>query len=145
MSKLIALFCLFIITISLNFTQPALALDSNLKDQVAPLIERIMSLQSQGVEMDSLRKNPDRLAQCGKLMRYRQPIASSLYDEVSAFTDAYPPSAGYAGLVAQNLHSSAGNLSICVSCSRWAMESCSIASNSLKNAQKYLKKYSSKN
>ena len=63
MSKLIALFCLFIITISLNFTQPALALDSNLKDQAAPFIERIMSLQSQGVEMDSLRKNPDRLAQ----------------------------------------------------------------------------------
>lgn len=140
MSKFIALFCLVAITTILNFAQPALALDSNLKDQIAPFIEEIKSLQSQGVEMGSFRKKGGDLARCGKLMRSRQPIADALSDRISDFADSISiPSNDLAARNAINsLKAAASGVGLCTSCYSGASGDCNSVSTSLQIVQDFL-------
>ena len=99
--------------------------------QAKEILQALKNLEQQGRSMESLRNTDDlsKVRQCGDLMRERQNRAK----ELLARAETLPKSYGFSLSVA------ARELSMCVTCSRDAIQNCDMARSTLKDAEKAIK------
>lgn len=96
--------------------------------QAKEILQALKNLDQQGRSMESLRSTDDlsKVRQCGDLMRERQNRAK----ELLARAETLPKSYGF------RLSVAARELSMCVTCSRGAIQNCDMARSTLKDAEK---------
>ena len=96
--------------------------------QAKGVLQALKSLEQQGRSMESLRNTDDlsKVRQCGDLMRERQNRAKELLTRAGTL----PKSVGFSLSVA------ARELSMCVTCSKGAIQNCDMARSTLKDAEK---------
>ena len=98
--------------------------------EASEVFRAVQELERSGRDMESLRRgypnDLEKVRQCGELMRQRQPRARALCERAE----------GLPNPVSVYLGAAAGELVLCVSCSRSALQNCDRARSSLDDASK---------
>lgn len=105
-----------------------------IKAEVTNIYNALKTLEQQGRSMETLRRNPNAIAQCGERMRSLIPQVRELRAKIDTLTTADNVRAK------SQLGIAGANLSNCVTCGGGELEWCNQAKEALRQAEKEIRK-----
>lgn len=137
--QVVKLFCMLLLCVFVVTAQPVWASDLSFQDQASNMIEKVQAFQVTGKNMESLRRDRDHIERCAVTMRRLQPQAEELRKQISALeVDESRSDSFQASIAKEFLSAATGNLNLCNSCLRSALDSCKQVSSSLELAMQTL-------